>query len=82
MTDLERTGVGASSGRVPCAHCGSRYAPALVKHRCPVCRTPAQGVVQLRHAALDSDDRMLLIVALATVTNIVVLAVLAAYLLS
>ncbi len=74
--------VAAATGRMPCSHCGSRYAPALVKHRCPVCRTPAPGATRPRTAALDSDDRMLLIVALATVTNVVVLAVLAAYLLS
>jgi hypothetical protein len=68
--------------RLRCVHCGAHYAPTLVKQRCPVCRTPAPGATHIHQTTPDTDDHMPLIVALATVTNLLVLAILAAYLIS
>ncbi|MCW2688841.1 MAG: hypothetical protein JWR37_3731 [Mycobacterium sp.] len=76
------TGPDIGADRLRCVHCGAHYAPALVKQRCPVCRTPARGPTHIHQTTRDTDDHMPLIVALATVTNLLVLAILAAYLIS
>lgn len=68
--------------RTTCPRCTAPYLAALTRHRCPVCDTPEPGhVVQLR-AWDDPDDRLLAIVALATIANVLLLAVLALLLLS
>ena len=58
---------------VTCSRCGVGYDPAPVGGACPVCRTPAHGgpVVDRRPA-----DNALLLVGVATIANLVLLAVL------
>lgn len=63
--------------RLPCRHCGARYDATLVKQSCPVCRTPVNSALSSLGGARTEDTRMLLIVAMATVANVLVLAVLA-----
>ena len=70
------------SQRIACPHCAAHYQPQLVKWACPVCRTPAPGVRPARRAPLRDDDRLILIVALATLANLVVLGILAVAVLS
>jgi hypothetical protein len=69
------------AARIVCARCSSAYLPRLVHFACPVCRTPAPGAPVPRPGLRD-DDRLLLIVALATLANLILLGVLAAAVLS
>ena len=72
----------ADQARIQCPHCDAHYQPQLVQWACPVCRTPAPGLRPPRRAPLRDDDRLILIVALATLANLVVLGILAAAVLS
>lgn len=76
------TNVEAVGDRIRCGHCGSRFEPTVLKQLCPVCRTPAPGAMHHHHSVMDSDERMLYIVAIATLTNLLALGLLAALLLS
>lgn len=66
-------------GVTPCSRCEVSYDPRLVGGACPVCSTPAPGHERRRAAA---PDRALYLVGAATVANMLLLAILAAYLLS
>ena len=68
--------------RTTCARCTAPYAPSLTQHRCPVCRTPADGEQPARRAWDDPDDRLLAIVIAATFANVLLLAVLTLVVLS
>ena len=75
------TDAAPAPGRIACGRCGSAYLPGLVRHACPVCRTPAPGAPVARRGLRD-DDRLLLIVALATLANLLLLGILSAAVLS
>ncbi len=63
-----------------CLTCRAPYRPALTGWACPVCDTPAPGAERRRSRRLaDADDRLLGIVLLATIANVVLLAVLAVF---
>jgi hypothetical protein len=59
--------------RHTCSRCAASFHPSLVGGSCPVCRTPALGAPRRRR--VRADDRLLLLVGLATVANLLVLAV-------
>ena len=63
-----------ADGRLVCPRCAAPFRPDLTAGRCPVCRTPAPGAAERPARALDST---VLLVGLATVANLVLLAVLA-----
>jgi hypothetical protein len=67
------------SGVISCARCEVGYTPQLVGGSCPVCSTPAPGVAPRR---ATPPDRSLYLVGAATIANVLLLAILAAYLLS
>jgi hypothetical protein len=60
--------------RLTCTRCGAPYRPDLTRHRCPVCDTPAPGELPAPRVWDDPDDRLLAIVALATIANVLLLA--------
>jgi hypothetical protein len=66
-------------GLTSCARCEVSYDPRLVGGACPVCSTRAPGFEHRRAAA---PDRALYLVGAATIANVLLLAILAAYLLS
>ncbi|MGB8651351.1 MAG: hypothetical protein WCD35_11880 [Mycobacteriales bacterium] len=66
----------STAERTVCVRCTAPYLPTLTRHRCPVCDTPAPGPAPRRRAWDDPDDRMLAIVALATLANVLLLALL------
>ena len=66
--------------RITCATCTAPYDPSLVAWACPVCDTPAPGGSP--RARLADDDRLTAIVLAGTLLNIVLLAALAAIVLS
>ncbi|MCU1693236.1 MAG: hypothetical protein JWM64_2327 [Frankiales bacterium] len=70
--------------RVACPTCRAPYAPRLTDGRCPVCDAPAPaGSVEVRRTLLpDADDRLLAIVAVATIANVLLLGLLAVVVLS
>ena len=62
---------------------GEGAAPAsLTRYRCPVCDTAVQGHTRTLRAWDDADDRLLAIVTMATIANVLLLAVLALLVLS
>lgn len=65
--------------RTVCVICGAPYLARLTDGACPVCATPAPaGTVGLRRPVLpDGDDRLLAIVAFATLANVLLLGLLA-----
>lgn len=66
-------------GQVRCETCTAPYRPRLTAGTCPVCDTPApEGSMPRPRFAISPDDRMMLIVAVATVLNVVLLGLLAA----
>lgn len=70
--------------RHPCDRCGARYRPRLTRGDCPVCGLAAPAALRPdpgAFATLDPDTRMVVLVAAATVGNLLVLAVLALVLL-
>lgn len=62
--------------RTVCIRCTAPYLPRLTRHRCPVCDTPAPGDLPRPRAWEDPDDRLLAIVAAATLANVLLLAIL------
>jgi hypothetical protein len=62
-----------------CSRCQVGYDPRLVGGSCPVCSTPAPGFA---HRRAVPTDRALYLVGAATIANVLLLAILAAYLLS
>lgn len=68
--------------RISCERCEAPYDPSLTRHRCPVCDQVAPGEGVAPRAWDDPDDRLLAIVALATVANVLLLAVLTLFVLS
>ena len=62
--------------RIACARCTAPYDPALTRHRCPVCDTPASDDVPAGRSWDDPDDRLMAIVIAATFANVLLLAVL------
>jgi hypothetical protein len=71
-----------SADRISCVRCTAPYLPSLTRHRCPVCDTPAPGDAPLIRAWDDPDDRLMAIVALATLANVLLLAILSLAVLS
>jgi hypothetical protein len=67
----------ATTVRVTCERCEAPFDPSLTSHRCPVCDQPAPGPARPGRAWDDPDDRLLAIVAAATIANALLLAVLA-----
>jgi hypothetical protein len=68
--------------RVVCARCSAPYDPALTRYRCPVCDSPSPSRGPAPRAWDNPDDRLLAIVAAATIANVLLLAVLAVVVLS
>lgn len=68
--------------RITCSRCAAPYAPALTRHRCPVCSTPAVEEAPAPRAWDDPDDRLMAIVIAATFANVLLLAVLTLVVLS
>lgn len=66
--------------RIVCVTCEAPYAPALVDWACPVCDTPTPDAPRRRR--LRDDDKLTAIVLAGTLLNVVLLAVLAAIVLS
>ena len=66
------------SAVISCPRCDVAYDPRLVGGSCPVCSTPAPGL----GAKQAPPDRAIYLVGAATIANLLLLAVLAAYLLS
>jgi hypothetical protein len=62
--------------RTVCATCTAPYLASLTRYRCPVCDTPTPGQARRVRGWDDPDDRLLAIVALATIANVLLLAVL------
>ncbi|MCW2545014.1 MAG: hypothetical protein JWM40_2566 [Frankiales bacterium] len=70
--------------RVSCGTCGAPYRPDLTGWTCPVCDAlpPEGGPQRLIRGWDDADNRMLAIVLLGTLLNVLLLAALAAVVLS
>jgi hypothetical protein len=70
--------------RVSCGTCGAPYRPDLTGWTCPVCDAPPpEGSPQrLLRGWDDADNRMMAIVLLGTLLNVLLLAALAAVVLS
>lgn len=66
---------------VTCELCAAPYRPSLTGWTCPVCDTPAPGAEARAGRGLSDDDRLLAIVALATIANVVLLGLLAVFVL-
>ena len=70
------------TGRTTCARCGAPYLSRLVGWRCPLCATPDPDREAVAPRGWDdADDRLLAIVAAATIANVLLLSVLAVYVL-
>ncbi len=70
----------AKTARVDCGVCHVAYAPRLTGWACPVCDTAAPGAQTRRSRLVDSaDDRLLAIVLVATIANVLLLAVLSVF---
>lgn len=66
-------------GQVRCATCNAPYRPRLTAGSCPVCDTAApEDTVRRSRFAISADDRLMGIVAVATVLNVLLLGLLAA----
>jgi hypothetical protein len=66
------------AGQVRCETCNAPYRPRLTGDACPVCDAPApEGSVRRRWVTLSPDDRLMGIVVIATVLNVLLLALLA-----
>lgn len=70
--------------RVVCPSCGAGYRPDLTGWTCPVCDAPPPegGPRRLMRMWDDSETRMTAIVLLGTLLNVLLLAALAAIVLS
>jgi hypothetical protein len=70
--------------RVFCGHCAAPYRPDLTGWTCPVCDAPPPAGAPHRVPRVwdDSDNRLTAIVLLGTVLNVLLLAALAAVVLS
>ena len=66
---------------VTCELCAAPYRPFLTGWACPVCDTAAPGAETRRGPGLTDDDRLLAIVAVATIANVVLLGLLAVFVL-
>lgn len=75
MTPLLRRR-GAAGERISCERCAAPYRPDLTRYRCPVCDARAPGEAPAPRVWEDPDDRLLAIVAAATIANVLLLAVL------
>lgn len=73
----ERLVLVRDDSRLICPRCGAAYLPPLTRGACPVCRTEAPGGVGRPRWALRDDDRLLVLVGIATIANLVVLGILA-----
>ena len=71
----------ADRAPVTCELCAAPYRPSLTDWACPVCDTPAPGGEARRGRGLSDDDRLLAIVAVATIANVVLLGLLAVFVL-
>jgi hypothetical protein len=61
--------------RVDCPRCRAPYRPDLTRYRCPLCDTVAPGEIPAPRVWDDPADRLLAIVAMATIANVLLLAV-------
>lgn len=70
--------------RVLCPTCGADYRPDLTRWACPVCDAapPVGGPQRLSRGWDDSENRLMAIVLLGTLLNVLLLAALAAVVLS
>lgn len=68
--------------RTVCVRCTAAYQPGLTRYACPVCSTPAPGEHPRPRGWADPDDRLMAIVATATIANVLLLAVLTLVVLS
>ena len=68
--------------RTVCVRCTAPYLASLTGYRCPVCDLPTPGHTSRARGWADPDDRLLAIVALATIANVLLLAVLTLVVLS
>jgi len=64
------------TNRITCERCEAPYDPSLTRRRCPVCDQQAPGGALALRAWDDPDDRLIAIVAAATIANVLLLAVL------
>lgn len=65
---------------VVCPTCSAPYRPSLTAWACPVCDTgPPGGHSRRLRRFDDQDDRLLAMVLLATIANVVLLALLAVF---
>jgi hypothetical protein len=66
-------------GQIRCERCLAPYRPRLTDGTCPVCDTPPPAAtVGSRRFTISPDDRLMAIVAVATVLNVLLLGLLAA----
>ncbi len=68
--------------RTVCVRCTAPYLASLTRYRCPVCDTATPGHLSRVRGWADPDDRLLAIVAFATIANVLLLAVLSLVVLS
>ncbi|MCW2598218.1 MAG: hypothetical protein JWM02_47 [Frankiales bacterium] len=68
--------------RTVCVRCTAPYLASLTRYRCPVCDSPTPGHTRRTRAWEDPDDRLMAVVALATIGNVLLLAVLTVFVLS
>ena len=74
----ERLVLVRDDGRLICPRCRAAYLPPLTRGACPVCRTEAPGGAPRPLWSVRDDDRLLLLVGIATIANLLVLGILAA----
>ena len=64
-------------GRLLCPHCDAPYRPRLTHGHCPVCANVAPGGITSTSAPADERDLAPALMAVATLANLLLLAVLA-----
>ena len=64
------------TARISCERCTAPYDPSLTRYRCPVCDQASPGGQLVLRVWDDPDDRLIAIVVMATIANVLLLAVL------
>ncbi len=78
LPDVTTLSAVSDDGRIICPRCSVSYAPGLVGNACPVCGVTAPGLTARRRSI---GDQAVVLVGLATIANLILLAILAIYLL-